>query len=163
MMTRLFMPALAALALAVVGCQAAVPLTDEDLAAIADVRQAYADAVLAGDAAAVAALYTEEAVEMPPNLPATEGRAAIQARYEALGEAVTDFTITGEAEGQGTLAYDRGTFSATMALEGAPEPYTDEGKYLAVCEKQADGSWLMKVAVWNSDLPLPEPEPSDTT
>jgi hypothetical protein len=81
MRRRLFMPALA---LAVVGCQAGLPLSDENLGAIADVRQVHADAVLAGDAAAVAALYTEDAVEMPPKLPATEGRAAIQARYEAV-------------------------------------------------------------------------------
>ncbi|NIM48799.1 MAG: DUF4440 domain-containing protein [Gemmatimonadales bacterium] len=156
MKKRAVLPATALLALALAGCQAAGPLSEQDLAAIAEVRQAYVDAVLAGDAAAVAALYAEDATEMPPNVPATEGRAAIQARYEA-GEDVTEFTVTPVAtEGLGTLALDWGTYSVTMVIEGVEEPYQDTGKYLAICEKQADGSWLMTVSIWNSDLPLPE-------
>ncbi|NIM48162.1 MAG: DUF4440 domain-containing protein [Gemmatimonadales bacterium] len=156
MRSRAVVPALAVLALAMAGCQAAGPLSDQDLAAIGDLRQAYVDAVLAGDAAAVAALFTEDATEMPPNLPAAEGRAAIQARYEAEGGA-TEFTITpAETEGRGTLAFERGTYSVTMTIEGAPEPIMDTGKYLVICEKQADGSWLMAATIWNSDLPLPE-------
>ena len=47
-------------------------------AAIREVADAYVKATTSGDAKAVAALYTEDAVEMPPNLPPVKGRAAIQ-------------------------------------------------------------------------------------
>ena len=61
------------------GAQPARGATDPAIAAVAD---HYVKATLAGDAKAVAALYTEDAVEMPPNLPAVKGRAAIQQLYE---------------------------------------------------------------------------------
>ena len=51
-------------------------------AAIRQVADAYVKATTSGDAKAVAALYTEDAVEMPPNLPMVKGRAAIQRSYE---------------------------------------------------------------------------------
>ncbi|UCF41581.1 MAG: SgcJ/EcaC family oxidoreductase [Gemmatimonadota bacterium] len=143
--------------LAVSGCYpAAGPLTEEDLAAIDGVRQGYHDALLAGDAAAVAALFTENAVEMPPHAVAREGRAAIELAYAA-GPLVTEFTIAATAtEGFGDLAYDMGTWSAAMQMEGMEEPYRDVGKYMTICEKQADGTWLIKATTWNSDIPLPE-------
>ena len=49
---------------------------------------------------------------------------------------------------------DLGT--ASMEIEGMEEPYQDAGKYMVVCEKQADGTWLMKATMWNSDIPMPE-------
>ena len=150
--------AAAAVTLLVTGCYPAGPLSDEDLAAITALGQAYHDAVLAGDAAAVAAVYTEDATEMPPNMVARQGRAAIEEAYGA-GPSMTAFTITTtETRGFGDLAYDMGTWTATMQMEGMEEPYQDAGKYMAICEKQADGTWLMKVAIWNSDIPLPVPE-----
>jgi ketosteroid isomerase-like protein len=51
-------------------------------AAIKAVADRYVKASLAGDAKAIAELYTEDAVEMPPNEPAIKGRAAIQQYYE---------------------------------------------------------------------------------
>jgi hypothetical protein len=51
--------------------------TSSGEAAIKQVADAYVKATLAGDAKAIAALYTEDAVEMPPNVPSVKGRAAI--------------------------------------------------------------------------------------
>lgn len=137
---------------------ASAALSDADLAAIRSVPQAYAQAVLAGDAAAVAATYTEDGVEMPPNLPAREGRAAILEWYEA-GLQVTAFSVTSvDTDGRGDVAYDRGTFSITLTPPGMTEPMDDTGKYLVILRKQSDGSWAVTTAIWNSDLPLPEPE-----
>ena len=148
--------AAAAVTLLVTGCYPAAPLTDEDLAAITALGQAYNEAVLAGDAAVIAAVYTEDATEMPPHMVARQGRAAIQEAYEAM-PLMTAFTLTSsETEGFGDLAYDMGTWTATMEMEGMEEPLQDAGKYMVICEKQADGSWLMKAAIWNSDTPLPE-------
>jgi ketosteroid isomerase-like protein len=70
---------------------------------------------------------------------------------------MTEFTISSKVtEGFGDLAYDMGTWTATMEMEGMEAPYQDAGKYLVICEKQPDGSWLMKASTWNSDIPIPE-------
>ena len=132
------------------------PLSDEDLAAVRALAQSYREAVLASNDEAVAALYAEDATEMPPHSPVHQGRAAILSAYEAPGATVSAFTMTSvETDGVDGFAYDRGTWTWTGAVEGLKEPVTDTGKYLCIARKQGDGSWLWTVATWNSNLPLP--------
>jgi len=140
-------------------CQPGVaPLSDEDVAALNNLRDAYVQAVLAGDADAAAAMYADNAILMPPDGPAIEGRAAIRAS-EAEGAAPQGFTLTSvEIDGQGGLAYDRGTWSWTGAVVDTAEAVTLTGKYVTIARKQADGSWLVTVDIWNSDAPVPQPE-----
>ena len=53
----------------------------------------------------------------------------------------------------------RGAYSLTIQPEGAPESIRDTGKYIEIRRKQQDGSWLIAIDIWNSDLPLPsEPQ-----
>ncbi|UCC48824.1 MAG: SgcJ/EcaC family oxidoreductase [Gemmatimonadota bacterium] len=153
--------AVAALALASVACQPpaqeAAPLSEEDVAAIRAVPQSYTEATLANDYAALAAHWAEDAVNMVPNQSLIEGRAAIQARYEAVLGMVTEYSNTMvEIEGHGDVAYARGVSSIAFTPKGMPEPVRDAIKYLAVLRKQPDGSWLFTHMCWNSDLPLPE-------
>ena len=156
MKSRSLVPAAAALAFTIMACQpGAGPLSDDDIAAIEGLRDAYIEATLQGDWAAVAALFVEDGVRMPPNQPMEEGRAAIQAGLEA-GPSVTNFTVTSEIEGVDGLAHDRCTFSLTLVIEEAPEPVTDTGHCAAILRKQADGSWALTSLIWNSDQPLPE-------
>jgi ketosteroid isomerase-like protein len=139
-------------------------LTDEDVAAIKASTEAYVQAMRSKDWAAlaalyteVAALYTEDAVWMPPNQPIIRGRAAIQAWNEAYPP-VTEFNLTiEEIDGFGNLAYVRGASSTTMEPEGAPEPIRSTGKYIEIRRKQQDGSWLISIDIFNSALPLPPP------
>ena len=156
-MRRMLLPLVT---LAAVACQpASTPLSDEDVLAIRSLGDGYAQAVLAADADAIAALYATDAIEMPPHLPATQGRDAIRTRYEAIfGPPMqfTAFTITPiEIDGIDGLAFDRGTWSMTATAEGMPEPIVDTGKYVMVLRRQEDGSWLWTAGIWNSDLPLP--------
>ena len=159
-MRRTFLPLILLIAVA---CQPTnTPLSDDDVAAIRSLGDAYAQAVLVADADAIAAMYATDATEMPPHLPATQGRDAIRARYETvLGPPMqfTDFTITPiQIEGTDGLAFDRGTWSMAATAEGMPEPIVDTGKYVMVLRRQEDGSWLWTVGIWNSDLPLPTME-----
>ena len=132
-------------------------LTDEDVAAIKASTEAYVQAMRSKDWAALAALYTEDAVWMPPNQPMVRGRAAIQAWNEAYPP-VTEFNLTiEEIDGFGNLAYVRGASSTTMEPEGAPEPIRSTGKYIEIRRKQQDGSWLISIDIFNSALPLPPP------
>lgn len=143
-------------------CQpAAVTLTVEDTAAIRDIGTSYAQANIAGDADAVAALYSEDAVEMPPNLPAREGRAAIRESYAeffGLDVEVSEFTLNSvELDGANGVAFERGTWTWTGIPPGMTESMSDTGKYIGIARKQADGSWLWTSVIWNSDVPLPQP------
>lgn len=156
MMWRSLWPATLVVAL-VAACQpAAGPLTSEDLSAINDLRDRWAAAARADDVAAAAALYTEDAVEMPPYEPRVEGRPAIQARLERAFPAVTALTLRGvETEGRNGLAYDRGTYSITVRVEGQPEPVTETGKFITILSRQPDGAWRIHRLIWNSDAPPP--------
>ena len=137
-------------------CQLTEPaaLSEADRAAIEATSKAFVEGVNAKDWAAVAATYTEDAALMPPNGPSVEGRADIQAFVEAFPP-ISDFNFEIiEVEGQGDMAYVRGTYTMTITPEGG-DPITDTGKYIEIRKKQADGSWLLYLDIFNSDLPLP--------
>lgn len=160
MSARRMVFAVLALALASTACQrpAQEPagLSEEDVASIRASTESFAEAIRAGDWAGATAFYTEDAVFMPPNEPALQGRAAIEAWMGAFPP-LTQFSLTAvEIDGRGDLAYVRGTLSMTIMPEGAPQPIQESGKYIEIRRKQSDGSWLMAVDIFNSDLPLPE-------
>jgi uncharacterized protein (TIGR02246 family) len=131
--------------------EAAVQQSIEDMAA------AWESAALAGDAAALAALYAEDAVLQPPNAPKAEGRAAIQAAFTEM-LAATPFTeadivvVRSEVSASGDIAWAHGTYSDAITMPDGT-PYEDAGKWLAVYENH-DGQWLHVADTWNSDAPL---------
>jgi ketosteroid isomerase-like protein len=164
MSTRSVLLAALALALASAACQPpareAGPLSEEDLAAVTGASQAWAEAFGADDDAAAAAFGTENAVLMPPNMPAFQGRQALE-EYVATF-AVTDFSVARlEIDGRGDLAFAWSTYVVSFVPEGLTEEGSYSGKYLAIWRKQADGSWLIAAQIWNSDEPFPE-EGSET-
>ncbi len=132
------------------------PLSEEDVAAIKASRDAFAEAMLAGDWAAVAASYTEDVALMLPNGPVVEGRLAVQSFFE-LFPSITQFEPTiVQIDGRGDLAFVRGTHSETYIVEGTSEPIHNVFKHVEIRRKQPDGKWLVAVQIWNSDLPLPD-------
>ncbi len=122
-------------------CQPTAPtaLSDGDKAAIEATSQTFLKAAQASDWAGVAATYTEDAVLMPPNGPAVQGRDDIQAFWESFPP-VADLDLANvEIAGRGDLAYVRGTYKLKIVLEGH-DPVPDTGKYIEIRKKQADGS-----------------------
>jgi ketosteroid isomerase-like protein len=152
---RRLAPVAVCLAVLAVACKpAAAPLSDTDIAAVKQLGQSYAQAVLAGNADSVVALYAEDAVEMPPNRPVRVGKAAIKAGYGVGGTSA--FAITSaQIDGRSDLAFDRGTWSWTGMMPGQTEPTSESGSYLVIARRQAGGSWLWTDVIWNSDTPLP--------
>jgi len=70
------------------------------------------------------------------------------------GPAPADFSTTARAvEGCGSLAVRWGTYVWTSAAEGAAQPVTDNGKFVELWKRQPDGTWLMTLDIWNSDMP----------
>ncbi len=133
-------------------------LSDEDVAAIKAATEEYIQAWRSADWVTLAALHTEDAIVMPPNESMVQGRDEIQALNEASPAPIEANLTIVEIDGRGDLAYARGTYSVTMQPEGVPEPIQDTGKYLEIRRKQEDGSWLITIDIWNSDLPLPPSE-----
>jgi uncharacterized protein (TIGR02246 family) len=129
-------------------------------AAISRVADDYVKATLAGDAKAVAALYTEDAVEMPPNQPLIKGRAAIQQYYEkvfASGTRIGRFTLDHlETRAMGDAGYDVGTYQQNLTPSGAGAALDDSGKYVVIL-KRASGAWKVAYAIYSSDRPMEAP------
>jgi len=140
-----------------VGCNRPTGLSEADRTAIRQVGETDMKMMNAKDWKGDLALYTEDAIELPPNQAAVQGKAAIQACKEAFPPFSNFQEQSLEIEGQGDLAYDRGTYSMTVTPPGAA-PIEDRGKYLTIWRKQADGSWKGARVMFNSDLPLPAKE-----
>ena len=129
-------------------------------AAIKAIADQYVKATLAGDAKAIAALYTEDAVEMPPNIPAVKGRAAIEQYYAKMlkfkDARMSVFTLNHlETRAVGDTGYDVGTYQQTVTpTSGAA--LDDTGKYTIIL-KRSGGIWRVAYAIYNSDRPAPPP------
>lgn len=145
--------------------EAAVTDASSARSEIESVNDRYEQALLAQDAAAIAAIYTEDAVVLPPSSPRTEGRTAIESMFTSwfgMVPASDTFTLTTEevvlAE-SGELAYEIGTYQ-TSGSSATGETYEETGKYLAVWEN-VDGEWKMAADMWSGDKREPhEPAPA---
>jgi uncharacterized protein (TIGR02246 family) len=132
--------------------------TNSGEAAIKQVADAYVKATLAGDAKAIAALYTEDAVEMPPNVPSVKGRPAIEQYYMKLfsgGTKVGQFALTHlESRAVGDTGYDVGTYQQSMNPPGQTTATSDTGKYVVIL-RRSQGAWKVAYAIYNSDQAPP--------
>jgi uncharacterized protein (TIGR02246 family) len=125
-------------------------------AAIKAIADQYVKATLAGDAKAIAALYTEDAVEMPPNQPPVKGRTALLQFYEKqlAGVKFSIFALEHlETRAVGDTGYDVGTYRQTITPPKGPA-FDDTGKYVVLL-KRVGGSWKVAYAIYNSDMPPP--------
>jgi uncharacterized protein (TIGR02246 family) len=129
-------------------------------AAIRAVADLYVKATMAGDAKAIAALYTEDAMEMPPNQPPIKGRAAIQQYYEKelAGAKMANFSLNHlETHAVGDRGYDVGTYKQNVTPTGSAG-FNDTGKYVVILKRSA-GSWKVAYAIYSSDRPMPAGPP----
>lgn len=140
--------------------EAAAPagLSAADEAAIRAIDGKWATAATAGDANAVAALYTADAIVLPPGQASVQGDAAKEfwnGFFNAM--AVQVELNTKEIEGRGDLAYATGTYRMTLTPKkpGAKPLPTEDGKYVEILKKQADGSWKIVHDIWNASGPAP--------
>jgi uncharacterized protein (TIGR02246 family) len=152
-LASVLVPMFLATASAQTGAAASAPAQAD--AAIVAVADAYVKASLARDAKAVAALYTEDAVEMPPHEPAVKGRAAIEAYYQKQFSdpkmTASNFTLAHvETVSSGDVGYDVGTYRQTLTSPSGP--IEDTGKYTVIL-KRAGGAWKVAYAIYNSDRP----------
>jgi len=102
----------------------------------------------AGDGAAIAALYTKDAVLHPPNSAPVHGSEAIEAFWTAaVGQGGTTELTTKEVYGMGDMAVEIGMYTGTNA-DGS---HADHGHYTVVFKNEG-GQWKMFRDMWNSDM-----------
>ncbi len=122
-----------------------------DEASLMDIVPAWADAYNAGDLDALAALYTDDAVIMPPNGERVQGHDALKAlanSYIEAGAVQIELPSPEAYEVLGETAWIEGTYRF-FAPDGSP---VDVGKYLDVYRFE-DGMWRIQRHMWSSDLP----------
>jgi uncharacterized protein (TIGR02246 family) len=125
-------------------------------AAIRAVADQYVKATMANDAKAIAALYADDAVEMPPNHASVKGRAAIEKYYQEQMAAakIGNFALQHlETRAMGDNGYDIGTYRQTVT-PAKGQPMKDTGKYTVIV-KHVGGAWKVAYAIYNSDNPPP--------
>ncbi len=131
-------------------CTATAQTARSDTAAISEAGRRFSAAYMRGDAEAMTALYTTDAVIFPERSDAISGLDAIR-KYWMLGadNRVTRHVLTPtRVTVDGAHAYDYGTFEIAGERKGkAWGPF--RGKYLVVWRREPTG-WKMQLDMWNS-------------
>jgi uncharacterized protein (TIGR02246 family) len=135
--------AYAAAAIVLIAC----PATAQSLKASIDrANQDFASAYAKGDAAGIAALYTEQATVLPPGAPMMKGRKTIEAFWKQAMTGLKNLklqTVDVQSLGGGS-AREIGTFTA----DSGQQPVV--GKYVVVWKKVGK-SWRLDTDIWNND------------
>ena len=105
------------------------------------------------DVERVLSYWTDDAVVMPPGLPAVVGKAALRQYVEGSMQ-IPGFRITWTSSDvafspDGNLAY---LFSRNAVTMNAPDgtPTTTEGRAVTVWRRERDGEWRCAVDIWNA-------------
>jgi ketosteroid isomerase-like protein len=131
-----------------------VEFTTKDGAAIRQRSEAFVQAFNAKQIPQVLDLYTDNSTFEPPNQPIMRGRDALRIFFTDLidKEGATNLRLSvDEVSGQGTLAYQAGTYELDYK-PATGTPSHDRGKYLFILRTLA-GTWRYQFTMWNSDLP----------
>jgi len=148
--------------LAVTACSIAIPaLAADESARIRAGTDSWVKSFNTGNAGAVVALYSEDAVLMPPGAPSARGTAAIK---EAIAKEIAGAKKGGvtfaigtndEVNVAGDMAWHSGAYFI-MDKSGKP---VEAGKFLEAWEKK-NGKWRIVRDIWNSDGGVPPAAPS---
>jgi uncharacterized protein (TIGR02246 family) len=135
-----------------IACQA--PSTESETIAIKKILlKDYLEAENAGNVNAKLALFTDDAVLMPPNEPTVSGRDAIrlwqQATYDQVTLQVTDSIE--ELKLFGDWGFARGSYTADVSLKAGGVLPQEDGKFLVIIKRQPDGIWKIARDMWSSN------------
>ena len=130
------------------GCSPPTPTaTTTDRKAVEATVSRYVEATNHGDVEALAALYDDDAVLLPPDHQPIRGR-----------DAIGDFWRQGTDEGlevttlrldvEGGIGYLVGQYT----LPETEEEPADSGKTVMCLRRQGDGSWKVTADIWNSSV-----------
>ena len=106
-----------------------------------------------GDAAAIAGLYTEGAILLPPNLDTIKGKQGIEAFWSGgIQMGITEVVLTTvDLFSMGDQVCEIGKYKLTIQPPGQ-NAMEDNGKYLVIW-KQEVGTWKLHIDIWNTSMP----------
>jgi uncharacterized protein (TIGR02246 family) len=120
--------------------------------AIAAANEQFMATFRQGDAAGLAALYTETGQLLPPNAGVMSGPEAIQAFWQAILESGVK-----EAQLEIVEVSDHGDTAVEVSqykLFGSDQQLLDQGKYIVVWHWE-EGRWKLHRDIFNSSMPAP--------
>ena len=121
----------------------------QNKATIDKLNDAWSAAFNKGDAAAVAAMYTDDATVLPPGAPMVKGATANKDLWAGQAKALADIKLsTVELHTMGeVMAYEIGTVTAKTK---ATPPQDVAGKYVVVWRRSGT-SWKIAADIFNLD------------
>ncbi len=122
--------------------------------AVGEANVRFRDHVRLGRPSDIAAMYTDEAVLLPPHHEMIKGRGPIEGYWRVGLEAgIKDAVLTTvEVDVYGDRIREIGTYTLKVWPEGK-SAWEDSGKYMVIWRKQADGSVKLDADIWNTTLP----------
>lgn len=128
-----------------------------DESAIRALDAQWEKAAAAKDVDGTVSYYSDDASLLAPNAPIAGGKQAIRAAWASL--LGPDVSLSWQANKvevsrSSDLAYIVGVY---QLKDPQGKPATDQGKFVEVWKKQADGKWKVVADIFNSDLALPAP------
>lgn len=125
----------------------------QDIAAITAASKARADAFNQGNAAGIAAHFTEDGLLMVPDQPTRKGKAAVQSYYQHIfDEYETRLkSCYDEVKVSADLAFGRGFAEVTLIPKRGGDARSSTAKYINIMKREADGSWKTTHDIWNGN------------
>ena len=134
----------------IIGCLSlGSPALAQNKATIEKLNDAWTAAFNKGDAAAVAALYTEDAYVLPPGSSMVKGRAAIEAFWRQAAQQMTDAKLTTVDVLPLGRSAAREIGTVTLKTKSQP-PQEVVGKYVVVWRK-VGRDWKLATDICNTD------------
>jgi uncharacterized protein (TIGR02246 family) len=134
----------------IIGClSVGSPALAQNRATIEKLNDAWTAAFNKGDAAAVAALYAEDAYVLPPGSAMVKGRAAIEAFWRQAAQQMTDAKLTTLDVLPLGRSAAREIGTVTLKTKSQP-PQEVVGKYVVVWRK-IGRDWKLATDIWNTD------------
>jgi uncharacterized protein (TIGR02246 family) len=117
--------------------------------AIEEINTKFVDAINRGDAAAIAALYTEDCSVLVPNHATLRGRDEVRVFFQEMIEAVGGTTMLNivETADAGKWAYQWADYTLTAG------EITDSGRVVEVFRRDTEGVWKISLSIFNSSEP----------
>jgi len=149
------------LALLAAGAQLAcspspAPPRSDDAAAVRRAGEAYLAALRTNNTDSILAHWGDTATVLPPNDTILRDRAALRTWADAFVRQlrVVDARFSeSEVMVDGDLATERVAFALTLQPVAGGAPVTEVGKGLHVYRRGPDGTWKLRLDIWNADAP----------
>jgi uncharacterized protein (TIGR02246 family) len=134
----------------IIGClSVGSPALAQNKATIEKLNDVWTAAFNKGDAAAVAALYTEDAYVLPAGSAMVKGRAAIEAFWRQAAQQMSDAKLTTVDVLPLGRSAAREIGTVTLKTKSQP-PQEVVGKYVVVWRK-IGRDWKLATDIWNTD------------